>query len=187
MSIGTSSFFREHVVPMLKQAEGGYVNHPSDRGGETNHGWTVAQARKYGWTGAMRDMPLSWALEQYERRYVVEPGFDEVAKVSVAIAKELVDTGVNMGPGVPSTFFQLLLSRMNRRGKDYPNLRIDGDVGPTTVGALKAFLAKRGKLGETVLLRALNSLQGERYVAITPEDDQNEDFLFGWFANRVLV
>jgi lysozyme family protein len=57
-------------------AEGGYVNDPSDRGGETNHGVTVAVARAFGYRGAMRDLTKDTALEIYRARYWIQPGFD---------------------------------------------------------------------------------------------------------------
>jgi lysozyme family protein len=45
----------------LVDREGGYVNHPSDPGGETMWGVTKRVARAHGYTGAMRDLPLSTA------------------------------------------------------------------------------------------------------------------------------
>lgn len=178
-------FFLERVEPTLKAKEGGYVNHPSDRGGETNHGITVGVARRYGYTGAMRDMPWSMAAEIYERRYLIEPGFHMVAAINEDIAMELVDTGVNMGPHWPSVFLQQALNALNRRGKDYRDILVDGDVGPGTRRALEAYLNRRGAAGVRVMLKALNVLQGARYFAITPADDQNEDFMFGWLDHRV--
>jgi len=180
-------FFTNHVRPMLTAAEGGYVNHPSDRGGETNHGITKDVARRYGYAGLMRDMPLAFALSVYEARYVREPGFGKVAELSVPIAKELVDTGVNMGQAVAADFLQVALNALNQQGKAYPDVKLDQDVGPATLGALAAFLKLRGKQGEVVLLRALNSLQGARYLSISASRPQNEDFTYGWFANRVVI
>jgi lysozyme family protein len=177
----------DYVRPMLTAAEGGYVDHPSDRGGETNHGITVDVARKQGWIHPMKDMPLSFALGIYERIYVIAPGFGEVAKISVPIACELVDTGVNMGPGVAADFLQQALNVLNQQGKDYPDVKLDGDVGPATLTALRAYLKRRGRQGETVMLRVLNALQGARYVAISQQRSANEDFAFGWFANRVAL
>lgn len=183
----STPFFTDVVTPMLVIAEGGYTNNPADPGGETNHGWTVANARKRGYTGPMRDMPLSWALKACEAAYVNEPGFNKVAELSVPIAKELVDTGVNMGQGIAADFLQQALNVLNRRAKDYPDVKLDGDVGPATIAALRAFLKLRGKQGEVVMLRALNSLQGARYIAISAQREASEDFTYGWFANRVVI
>lgn len=166
--------------------EGGYVNHPADRGGPTNYGITQAVARAHGYGGAMRDLPRHEAAAIYTRLYWLRPGFDAVAERSTAIAAELFDTGVNMGPAVAATFLQRALTALNRNGADYPDLTPDGRVGPTTLAALDAFLRARGrKGGETVLLRALEALQGERYLRLAEKRPANEAFLYGWLANRI--
>lgn len=41
--------------------EGGYVNHPSDPGGETMWGVTARVARAYGYHGSMRELPKATA------------------------------------------------------------------------------------------------------------------------------
>ncbi len=44
----------------------------------------------------------------------------------------------------------------------------------------------RGKSGgETVLLRAVEALQGERYLRLAERRPANEAFLYGWLANRI--
>lgn len=179
------SLFSEKIGPSLLGKEGGYANHPSDRGGETMWGITIATARKYGYHGPMRSMPRDTALAIYEKRYYVEPGFAAVAGLNEAIALELTDTGVNMGPAVASEFLQVALNAFNRRGKDYADIAVDRDIGPATLGALKAFLRFRGAQGVTVMLRALNAQQGARYLMLGQQRPANEDFMFGWFANRV--
>ena len=109
-----------------------------------------------------------------------------VAKRSSQIAAELFDTGVNMGPAVATTFLQRALTALNRNAKDYTDLAPDGRVGPLTLHALDAFLATRGKKGgETVLMRALEALQGERYLRLAERRPANEAFLYGWLANRI--
>jgi lysozyme family protein len=109
-----------------------------------------------------------------------------VAKRSARVAAELFDTGVNMGPAVAATFLQRALTALNRNAKDYPDLVPDGKIGSSTLGALDAFLALRGQAsGETVLMRALEALQGERYLRLAERRPANEAFLYGWLANRV--
>lgn len=165
--------------------EGGYSNHPSDRGGETMWGITADVARRYGYGGSMRAMRRETALSIYKMRYYAEPGFADVAAMSEKIAEELFDTGVNMGPAVASTFLQRALNGLNRQGKDYSDIAVDGDVGPGTLRALEAYLAKRGREGEAVLLKALDALQGARYVELAEGRPKNEDFLYGWLRTRV--
>ena len=52
-------------------------------------------------------------------------------------------------------------------GNDYPDLTPDGRIGPATLAALDTFLTTRGRNnGNAVLLRALEALQGERYLRL---------------------
>jgi lysozyme family protein len=97
----------------------------------------------------------------------------------------LFDTGVNMGPAVAVAFLQRALNALNRGARDYPDILLDGRIGPQTLRALDGFLATRGAAGETVLLKALEALQGERYVSLAERRPANEAFLYGWLANRL--
>ena len=174
------------LIDALIEREGGYVNHPADRGGPTNYGITAAVARAQGYAGPMREMPRAEAEAIYRRLYWARPGFDSVARLSARVAAELFDTGVNMGPAVAVTFLQRALTALNRSGRDYPDLVPDGQIGAATLAALEAFLEARGKRsGETVLLRALEALQGERYLRLAERRPANEAFLYGWLANRI--
>jgi lysozyme family protein len=175
----------DRLIEELIEREGGYVNHPADKGGPTRFGITEAVARAHGYAGAMALLPRDEAAAIYRRLYWVRPRFDEVAKRAPRVAAELFDTGANMGPGVATTFLQRALTALNRNGRDYPDLVPDGRAGPRTIAALDAFLAARGqKGGETVLLRALEALQGERYLRLAERRPANEAFLYGWLANR---
>ena len=44
------------LIDRLIAREGGYVDHPADRGGATHWGITTAVARANGWQGAIRDL-----------------------------------------------------------------------------------------------------------------------------------
>jgi lysozyme family protein len=176
----------DDLIDTLIEREGGYANHPSDRGGPTKYGITEAVARAHGYAGAMRDLPRDEAAAIYKRLYWLRPRFDQVAKRSGAVAAELFDTGANMGPAVAATFLQRALSALNRDRKDYADLVPDGRIGAATLAALDTFLQLRGKTtGESVLLRALDALQGERYIRLAERRPANEAFLYGWLANRI--
>jgi len=176
----------DRLIDELVEREGGYVDHPVDRGGPTSFGITEAVARAHGYAGPIGLLPREEAAEIYKRLYWLRPRFDEVARRSWRIAAELFDTGVNMGPAVAVTFLQRALTALNRGGKDYLDLTPDGRIGPMTLFALDAFLQARGtQTGETVLLRALAALQGERYLRLAERRPANEAFLYGWLANRI--
>jgi len=176
----------EGLIDALIEREGGYVANPADKGGATCFGITEAVARANGYCAAMRELPREEAAQIYRRLYWLRPRLDEVAKRSERVAAELFDTGANMGPAVAITFLQRALTALNRNGQDYADLVPDGRVGPQTLGALDAFLSLRGKSsGETVLLRALEALQGERYLRLAERRPANEAFLYGWLANRI--
>ena len=125
------------------------------------------------------------ALEIYEADYWHGPRFDQVSVVSPVIAAELCDTGVNMGPSVQVKWFQRWLNVFNIQQQLYPDLLADGQIGPRTISALKSFLVRRGSEGETVLLRALNCSQGQRYLELAEQRPANESFVYGWMRERV--
>jgi lysozyme family protein len=176
----------ERLIDELIEREGGFVNHPADRGGPTWFGITEAVARAHGYSGAMAMLPRDEAAAIYRRLYWLRPRFDEIAKRAPAVAAELFDTGANMGPAVATTFLQRALTALNRNGKDYPDLVPDGRAGPRTIAALDGFLQARGRRGgQSVLLRALEALQGERYLRLAEKRPANEAFLYGWLANRI--
>jgi len=173
------------LIDALIEREGGYVANAADKGGPTCFGITQAVARANGYCGSMRELPRAEAGAIYKRLYWLRPRLDEVAERSPRVAAELFDTGANMGPAVAITFLQRALTALNRNGGDYPDLVPDGRIGPQTLAALDTFLALRGSGGETVLLRALEALQGERYLRLAERRPANEAFLYGWLANRI--
>jgi len=115
----------DRLLDELIEREGGFVDHPDDRGGATRYGVTEAVARAHGYRGAMRYLPRDEALSIYRRIYWLRPRFDAVAGRSGRIAAELFDTGVNMGPAVAATFLQRALTALNRQGKDFGTYILD--------------------------------------------------------------
>lgn len=175
----------EALIEGVIGREGGYVNDPRDAGGATKWGITERVARANGYAGSMRDLPRETAKDIYFKQYVHKPGFAAIMPISEAIAEELVDTGVNMGPAKASEFLQKALNALNNQGRDFADIAEDSDVGPGTIAALKAFLAKRGAEGERVMLKVLNGLQVARYVEIARTSSANEAFMFGWIRTRI--
>lgn len=168
--------------------EGGYVNDPNDSGGETNWGITIGVARAFGYLGAMKMMTRDQAKAIYRKRYWDVMMLDEICfPLSPDIAHELFDTAVNRGPDAAARYLQRALNVLNKGGTLYRDVTVDGHVGPMTVAALREYLAARGDEGETVMLRALNALQGADYIALAEQRPKDESFVYGWLLNRVEV
>ena len=175
----------DQLIDAVIDREGGYSDHPADRGGATRFGITEAVARANGYAGDMRHFSRVAAVAIYRRIYWTRPQLDQVAARAPALAAELFDTGVNMGPAVAVTFLQRALNALNRGASDYPDVVLDGRIGAQTLAALDRFLLTRRTSGETVLVKAIEALQGERYVALAEQRPANEAFLYGWLANRL--
>lgn len=175
----------ESIVDDILAKEKGFVDHPADRGGPTNYGITWATAKANGYTGEMRDLPIALARDIYRKRYIIEPQFDRVADAHGQVGRELIDTGVNMGPAVAATMFQRWLNGFNSDGSHYSDVFPDGRLGPITIAAFKAFLKWRGNDAGVVMTCALNCTQGTRYLELTERDIAQRGFLWGWMKNRV--
>jgi lysozyme family protein len=187
----------DHFLPQLLQREGGatYTNRAADRGGPTKYGVTARKLGEYRRLGRpatadeVRQLTEGEARALYRAEFWAGPGFDRVATVSARIAEELLDTGVNMGAGVPGRWLQQSLNACNRRGRDWPDIEVDGQLGERTLSALRSLLARRGhRAGEDLVLKCLNGLQFGRYWSILqaggPNGDQEENFV-GWITHRI--
>jgi len=172
---------KQHIIDEIIRVEGGYVNDPNDSGGETNFGITEAVARPY-FNGDMRDLPREIAVAIYTVQYWDKVRGDDLVALSEAVAEEVVDTGVNMGPKRAGTFLQRSLNVLNNRGQLYPDITVDGSIGPGTISALTSYLNVRDGV---TLVKMLNCLQGAFYVDLAERREKDEKFINGWFKNRV--
>ena len=177
------------IIDDIIAKEGGYVNHPSDKGGETNYGITVAVARANGYQGDMRTLTKSDAHAIYLSEYWLRPNFDKVYDIAPTIGVEMLDCAVLSGTVTAGKWLQTCLNRMNMREKLYRDLKVDGKIGPATLGALSDFMRhRRSQGGERVLHTAINVMQGHHLLITAPDRHQpNEDFVFGWIKNRVTL
>ncbi|OYV74694.1 MAG: hypothetical protein B7Z66_15585 [Chromatiales bacterium 21-64-14] len=94
--------------------EGGYSNNPADPGGATMYGVTQRVARRYGYMGDMRDLPLSMAQDIARSEYWNPYQCD---KFDPRVAFQVFDTAYNGGEPVKW-------------------LQQDGIMGPKTVTAV---------------------------------------------------
>lgn len=103
--------------------EGGYVNHPSDPGGETMWGITARVARAAGYTGSMRELPQATARRIARAQYWDAVRADELP---AALRFDMFDTAYNSSPPQAVKFMQRALGVVQ-----------DGVLGPKTLAALR--------------------------------------------------
>lgn len=108
----------------LMKNEGGYVNNPSDPGGETMWGVTKTVARQFGYTGAMRQLPKATAQQIADKLYWQAVQGDRLDR---AIAWQLLDAAYNHG--------NRNAVRMLQRAVGVPD---DGVIGNQTLSAISA-------------------------------------------------
>lgn len=173
----------EMIAQLIKREGEKFTDDPADRGGKTKFGITEATARRLGYAGPMENMTMAVATKLYIDEYWVRPRFIRVATLSWPVAMELFDTGVNMGIPTGVVILQRCLNAFNNGS--WGDVAIDGAIGTMTLESLRVYLTRRGPEGEKVLVRAMNCLQGERYIDIAERDKTQEKFVYGWMLNRV--
>lgn len=102
--------------------EGGYSDHPADRGGPTMYGITQAVAREVGFKGDMRELPVDLAKRIYRERYWNPIRADDLP-ASLRLAA--FDAAVNSGVGQAIKWLQRAAG-----------VRDDGVIGPVTLQAV---------------------------------------------------
>lgn len=173
------------VIEAVISREGGYVNNPNDSGGQTKFGITEAVARSQGYAGSMHDLPRTEAVAIYLHRYWLQPQLDKVGEQAPLLAAKLLDIAVNMGPTVAVGFLRRALNALNRTDTAAPEACQLSRVDDALLTMLRTFMAKRGEDGETVLIKAVNALQGAQYIAIAEHRPADKVFTYGWIKNRI--
>lgn len=103
--------------------EGDYSDDPTDRGGKTRFGITEAVARAHGYSGSMRDLPLTVAHHIYEVDYW---GPLRCSAMPVELRYALFDAGVNSGNRAAIRWLQASVGTT-----------VDGVLGPATMQAVE--------------------------------------------------
>lgn len=154
--------------------EGGYADHPLDKGGKTKYGVTEETARRFGYRGEMRDLSLDFAEHVYRLGYWDELNLNRMASQSVA--ESVFDAGVNCGTASAGIMLQRALNVLNLDQKLYPDLKIDGVVGPETLRCANTLAGR----DEQFLLRALAGERYHYYSEVVKKDPAQEVFFRSW-------
>lgn len=156
-------------INKLLRLEGGYVNHPNDRGGCTNKGITIATFRGVYGAGLdcedLKKLTDEQACHIYKKNYWDVCGGDKICNSQ--IANLLVDYAVNCGCRTAIKAIQRLL-----------DVQVDGVVGSQTIGAINAYSEP------LELFDRLMEVRRNHYLKIVEKNPSQKCFLKGWF-NRL--
>jgi lysozyme family protein len=158
------------VVGSIIDREGGFVDHPADKGGPTKYGITIPtlatfRADRTVGVDEIRALTREDAEEIYKWRYVYGPGFDCIG--NPALFEAVVDAGVHSGP-----------SRAIRWLQEALEVQVDGKIGPITKKAIEDAHTNRTVRGKFLAARL-------RFLGrLITDDPKQAVFAAGWL-NRV--
>lgn len=175
------------ILAAVFAVEGGYVDHPNDPGGATNHGITEKVARKHGYTGDMRSLTRECTYEGqvcaesiYFTDYILKPGFLPIVQIDPFVGEEVIDTAVNMGSARPSRYFQNAVNKVCGT-----RLTADGKIGPVTVKAWADCRANLGPRSCVAMLNNLDDQQEAEYDRLVRVNPKLRVFRRGWQNLRI--
>ena len=164
----------DHMINDVLAKEGGFVNHPADKGGATNFGITQATLSRFlervVTVEEVRDMDVQVARDIYELRYFRNPRID---KLPEGIQHFVFDCAVNHGPRRAIKFVQQVC---NEAG--FGPLTVDGLMGPRTAAVANTCHADMGDW----MLVALVEERRMFYLRIIDNNESQRVFLKGWMA-----
>lgn len=176
--------FAEALTRVL-EVEGGYSNDPEDKGGETFAGiarrfwpewlgWALIDAGRD--AGGVNMTPTLYTLvfEFYRIHFWNRVRGEELGE----LAYEVFELAVNTSVHTASILLQEALNLLNRNGTAWPELLVDGVLGPKTLAGVRAAL--REPNGQRHVLKLVNGLQLMHYVDLARRSPAQEKFLRGW-------
>ena len=176
---------KKNAIAEVIEREGGskFTNRAADRGGPTRYGVTEKNMRRMGWTGDAKDFPYDLAYKFYELVWN-ECRCDDLATFSNDLTIYVFDFAVNSGESRAGNRLQRLLNILNNRGKLYPDITVDGDIGNQTIASLTAFAKVRGDGGIRLLTEVFNALRIGLCFDLAEKQESQEENATGWF-NRI--
>jgi lysozyme family protein len=162
----------EQMIDDVIRREGGYIDHPQDRGGPTNFGITQSTLSRHLGRPASADdvrrLERAVAAQIYRREYYEAPG---IAALPVRIRPLVLDAAVNHGPGQAIRFVQQVCEAAG-----FGPLALDGQCGPRTREAA----AEADRVMGDWLLAALVEERRNFYLALVERHPEQRVFLGGW-------
>ncbi len=147
----------EHVL----RVEGGYIDHPNDKGGATNYGISQRQYPHLNIARLTRENAIEIYYDDYWRHYQCD-------KLPAVMALFLFDAVINHRPKTAVKFIQKAF-----------RVSVDGIIGPETLGAVNRFKDNADFMADKLLLAL--SYRADFYHDLALENPSQEAFIMGWF------
>lgn len=169
--------------------EGGYSDHPSDKGGKTNYGITEATLNAAYKTGLVKHNDIK-KLTVDEAKTIYKANYWDKCKcdmLPVPLDYLVFDAAVNHGTGAAVKLLQKSLNALLR----YTELKVDGIIGPLTLRAINDYVGLGSTPGtppnSNIRYLCIDVLLNrvELYSSIVNNNRSQEKFLRGWL-NRVF-
>jgi lysozyme family protein len=155
------------LIDRLLQREGGYVDHPADRGGPTNFGITqetLSTHRGYDVEASdVAALTVMEAREIYHDLYWIKSNFFSLG-LGPIVNEMLFDTAVHSGPG-----------RATRLLQNAIGVKADGIIGPVTVECAQ-------RLGPQRVAALFMGERVEYLGRIISKDHSQAAFASGWLS-----
>jgi lysozyme family protein len=189
MILTLSGYTQSGIIQDIVGIEGGSSDNPNDPGGNTKYGITQATANSYAaqlkaqfsWDGTMANLTVAMATWIYVQGYWNKLSLDQVVSSAPIIAHKLFDIGVNLSLLEAGQYLQNALNVFSKAQSWYSHLKVDGNVGPTTISTLNTYLQKRGNTtGQWHLALLIASQQSVHYMTDAQNSQSQETFEDGW-------
>lgn len=173
-SINAISKALDHVL----EWEGGFVDHPMDKGGPTNYGITRTALAE--WLGVpeedvtvdqIKSLTRDKARQIYHALYIERW---KIHKLPDEIILPVVDTAVLFGP---QRAIMMLQTALQRLGQD---IKVDGFIGPLTLSAVS-------RVDKLALSRMIVVERIGRHVDVLRNDPGQLIFAYGWFRRAISL
>ena len=149
----------DRLIHIILRSEGGYSNHPEDKGGETNFG----VAKRFYPDLDIKNLTKEQAIEIYRRDYWSPMTLEGINNPELVL--QIFDMGVNAGIRTAIKIIQRIVLTDE-----------DGDCGPITTE-----LINRSKVD---LVELYKTERKKYYCSLCRKNPSQAIFLDGWF-NRV--
>jgi len=157
----------DEMLEDLIEKEGGYINHPADRGGPTKYGITQTTLDEFSlehsevFFNCVKDITRGYAKRIYRSNYYKKPNLDDLGEERLQTL--MFDCCVLHGRGTAVRWLQRACGA-----------KVDGHLGPQTLQKVK-------DSGETVYTKVLS--RRINFIAnIVARDHSQVVFLRGWIS-----